>query len=290
MYKKEDIRNFYFENEKGQRIDCQKVDGNLFFYNVDGLGYEEDIEYEQIGDTFVQNKKKMKQNQISGDLEFYDMTYDEYCNFVDFIMSATSLKLIYIPKRTIRKEYYRDVDLFKIDKSEEDDYNILTCPISMNATSLWYEENTFIHKIELSNDEIRWDFRWDSKFSDYNSRSLTYINKGHIEAPAVIEMDGYLENPKIELYVEGQLFQTILFNIVIQEYEKLLYDSRENQFFIGKQNTDGTKSNLFNLDVIDFKNDNVLRIPKNKSCEIILTADNEVLKAQLTIFPQYKAV
>lgn len=156
--------------------------------------------------------------------------------------------------------------------------------------SLWYEENTFIHKIEPQDNEIRWDFRWDSRFSDYNTRSLQYINKGHIEAPVIIEMDGYLENPKIELYVEGQLYQTIPFHITIEQYEKLLYDTRENHFSITKQNTDGTKSSLFNLDVIEFENDNVLRIPKNRSCEIRLTADNEVLNAQITIFPQYKAV
>lgn len=103
-------------------------------------------------------------------------------------------------------------------------------------------------------------------------------------------MDGYLENPKIELYIEGQLYQTVPFNVIIQKYEKLLYDTRENNFFIGRQNTDGTKSELFNLDVIDFSNDNVLRLPKNKSCEIRLTADNEVLNAIITILPQYKAV
>ena len=56
MYKKEDIRNFYFENETGKRIDCQKIDGNLFLFNVTGLGYAEDIEYEQVGNTFVQKR------------------------------------------------------------------------------------------------------------------------------------------------------------------------------------------------------------------------------------------
>ena len=139
-YKYEDIRNFYFENELGQKIDCQKIDGNLFFYNVNGLGYEEDIEYFQTGNNFIPNKKKIVQNQISGEMEFENMSYDEYCNFVDFILQAKSLKLIYIPKKSIRKEYYRDIDLFKIDKAEEDDYNVLVCPISMKARSLWYEK------------------------------------------------------------------------------------------------------------------------------------------------------
>ena len=47
---------------------------------------------------------------------------------------------------------------------------------------------------------------------------------------------------------------------------------------------------LFDLDHIDFENDNVIRIPVNRSCELRLTADNEVLNAQVTVLPQYKAV
>src|SRR5699024_11268169 len=67
----------YFENETGERIDCQKINGNLFFYNVTGLGFEEEIEYVQIGDNFIANRRKIKQNQIAGELDFYEMTYDE---------------------------------------------------------------------------------------------------------------------------------------------------------------------------------------------------------------------
>ena len=289
-YKYEDIRNFYFENEKGQRIDCQKIDGNLFFYNVTGLGFEEDIEYVQMGNSFIVNKKQIKQNQIGGDLEFYNMTYDEYCNFVDFILNAESLKLIYVPKKTLRTEYYRDIDLFKIDKAEEDDYNILTCPILMNCKSLWYEENTIIYTIEPQQNEMRWDFRWDSKFLDYNSRKLNYINNGHVEAPVLIEILGHVVNPKIELYIEGELYQTVEITAEINEYEKLIYDTRENEFRIEKQNTDGSKTSLFSLDFLNPENDNVIRLPRGRSCEIRLSGDNDILNASVTIFPRYKAV
>ena len=137
---------------------------------------------------------------------------------------------------------------------------------------------------------ISWDFKWDSKFADFTTRSLQFINNGHVESPILVEIDGPVTNPKIELYVEGELYQTVTINTTIAQYEKLLYDTRENQFFIGKQNTDGTVVSLFSLDYIDFYNDNVIRLPKNKSCEIKLTADNEVLNAKITIYPRYRAV
>lgn len=147
-----------------------------------------------------------------------------------------------------------------------------------------------MYTIEPVTDEIRWDFEWDSRFSDYNTRSLQYINRGHVEAPIYVEMDGQLSNPKIELYVEGELCQTVEITAEIEQYGKLIYDTRETQFKIARKKTDGTIEDLFSLDNIEFANNNVVRIPKNRSCEIRLSADNNVLNAQLTIYPRYKAI
>ncbi|MGN1298082.1 MAG: hypothetical protein ACI4VH_06700 [Clostridia bacterium] len=162
--------------------------------------------------------------------------------------------------------------------------------ITFDCLSLWYEQSTVVYNMEGQEDELRWDFEWDSKFTDYNTRSLPYINDGHVEAPVLIEISGPVINPKIELYVEGELYQEVPFSIEIEEYEKLLYGTKENEFYINKQNTDGTLTSLFSLDVINFENDNVVRFPKNKSCELRLKADNEILNAQVTILAYYKAV
>lgn len=53
---------------------------------------------------------------------------------------------------------------------------------------------------------------------------------------------------------------------------------------------DGTKVNIFNLNVVDLDNDNVLRIPKGKSCELRILADNDITKATITIYTYYKAI
>lgn len=103
-------------------------------------------------------------------------------------------------------------------------------------------------------------------------------------------MDGHLVNPKIELYIDGELYQSVGIKVEIQEYEKLLYGTKEHDFYLMKQKTDGTLESLFGTDYIDPANDNVIRIPKNRSCELRLTADNEVLNAQVTVLPQYKSV
>ena len=284
------VREFRLINEKGQEFSLMDIKKAFLLTDPQGLGYTYNTEYQQLGNTFIENLRYIQQGQIIGTANFLE--YDNYKTFVDFIENSRKLRFGYkIPyKNESVKEYFKDVNFQSITKTQKQINGIFVETVVFDCLSLWYEENTVIYTIEQLTNEIRWDFRWDSRFTDYDSRNLQYINQGHVEAPIYVEMNGHLVNPRIELYVEKELYQTVKVTTEIAEYEKLLYDTRENQFFIGKQNTDGTKTNLFSLDYIDFYNDNVIRLPKNKSCEIKLTADNEVLNAKLTIYPRYRAV
>lgn len=283
------VREFKLVNEKGQEYSLMNINDYCLLTEPNGLGYSYSTEYEQLGNTFITNLRKVEQGQINGTVNF--LKYDNYKNFIDFIESAEKLKFSYkIPFEQGVKEYFKDIEIQSLSKSEIQTNGLISESIVFDCLSLWYEENIVIYTIQPETGEIRWDFRWDSRFIDYDTRSLSYINKGHVEAPVLIEMLGHLVNPKIELYIEGELYQTVAFNVEIAEYEKLLYGTKENEFYIRKQNTDGTIEDLYDLDFIDFYNDNVIRLPLNKSCEIRLKADNEVLNAQVTILAYYKAV
>lgn len=282
------VRRFLLENEKGQQFRLDNLHEGCFLTSPTDLGYSYSIDFVQLGYDFIENNRKIEQKNPKGTLYFE--SYDKVNEFINYVESSQQLKWLYIiPFLTGDKTYYRDVTMIDLGKTEKTG-KWLACPVEFAGKSLWYEENTVIYKIEPQTNEIRWDFKWDSKFNDYNTRSLQYINKGHVEAPVIIEIDGHIVNPVIELYVEGELYQTVEITADIGEYEKLLYDSRGNNFYIGKQNTDGTKTSLFDLDHIKFENDNVIRLPKARSSEIKLKAQNEVLNAQITILPQYKAV
>ena len=283
------VRKFELLNEKGQRFSLMDIENYCFLSEPSGLGYSYSTEYEQLENTFIKNIRRIEQEQISGTVNF--LNYDNYKKFVDFIEEAENLKFAYtIPFENGEKEYLKDINIQSLTKTQIQQNGVLSENITFDCLSLWYEETTAVYTIEAQTDEIRWDFTWDSKFADYDTRNLKYINKGHVEAPIMVEISGHVVNPKIELYVEGELYQTVLFNVDIAEYEKLLYGTKENDFYISKQKIDGTIESLFNLDVIDFKNDNVIRLPKNKSCEIRLKADNEILNAKVTILEFYKAV
>lgn len=285
------VREFKLVNEKGQEYSLMDIYNHCLLTDPTGLGYSYTTEYEQLGNTFITNLRSFEQGQISGVVNF--LKYDNYQKLVDFIETSESLRFAYkIPFKEGTKEYLKDIAIQSISKTQIQTNGVLSENIVFDCLSLWYEETTKVYTIEPEGTEIRWDFKWDSKFANYDTRRLEYINKGHVEAPIVVEMQGYLLNPKISLYVEGELYQEVKFIIELEEYEKLLYGTKENEFYINKQNTDGTIEDLFNLDVLkDFdKIDEVIRLPKNKSCELRLTADNEVLNAKVSIFSYYKAI
>lgn len=281
-------RRFYLQNELGQQIDMNDLNNSCLLTSPQNLGCSYASNFDQIGNTFIESNRKIEQKNPTGILNF--KTYDKCKEIIDFIEKAEKLKWVYIlPYTTGSKTYFRDVSLKSLDKSEKSIAK-LACPIEFNGLSLWYEENITTYTISAENNELRWDFKWDSRFVDYDVRRLQFINKGHTEAPIAVEIDGHVINPKISLYVEGQLAQQVSINVEIAEYEKLLYGTKEGNFYINRQKTDGTLEDLFNLDSINPANDNVLRLPKNKSCELRLTADNEILNAQVTIFVYYVAV
>lgn len=283
------VRGFRLLNEKGQSYSLMDIQNNCLLTEPNGLGYSYSTEYEQLGNIFVENLRKFEQGQITGIVNF--LKYDNFKELVDFIERAENLKLAYkIPFKNGEREYLKDINIQSLTKTQIQTNGVMSETITFDCLSLWYEENTIIYDMQQQEDAIIWDFAWDSKFTSYDTRSLEYINRGHVEAPVLITLDGPVINPEIQLYVEGELYQKVPLSVEIGEYEKLLYGTKENDFYINKQKTDGTLESLFNLDVINFENDNVVRLPKNKSCELRLKAENEILNAQVTILAYYKAV
>lgn len=111
------VREFYIENETGQRFSMMNIEEGCFLSSPTGLGYGYDIQYSQIGNDFLQNIRKLTQGQIGGELIF--KKYDNYKKLVDFIESAIFLKLVYkIPFKNGFTEFFKDIDISNIDKSE----------------------------------------------------------------------------------------------------------------------------------------------------------------------------
>ncbi len=111
------VREFYMENEIGQRFSMMDIENSCFLSSPSGLGYSYDIQYAQIGDDFIQNIRKLAQGKISGELIF--KKYDNHKKFIDFVESTEILKFVYkVPFENGFTEYFKDIDISSVDKSE----------------------------------------------------------------------------------------------------------------------------------------------------------------------------
>ena len=283
------VREFKLVNDKGQEYSLMDIENYCLLTEPTGLGYSYTTEYEQLGSTFITNLRKIEQGQVSGQANF--LKYDNYRALVDFIEQSNSLRLAYtIPFENGQKTYYKDIQIQNITKTEIQPNGVLSESVTFDALSLWYAESVFTYDMSRQPGELRWDFAWDARFGDYSQRMLDFVNDGHVPAPIEITIEGEVAKPKIDLYIEGQLYQEVEINKTIAAYKKLLYGTKENDFYINEEQTDGTIVSLFNLDYISFDNDNVIRLPKNKNCRLILTSTNGVQNAQVKIYVYYKAI
>lgn len=281
------VRRFLIENEKGQQFRMDSLEEGCFLTSPGNLGYSYSIDFVQLGFEFIENNRKIEQSNPNGIAYF--RSYDKIKEFIDFIESSLKLKWLYIiPYESGEKKYYRDVILKKIEKTEKNG-KWLACPVEFASKSLWYEQNETIFKIETYENEMRYPYRWNSRYIDYNTRSIQFINRGHVEAPVQVEINGFIQNPTISVLVEKEVYASIKIPITISEYEKLLYSSKTGDIYIKKQKADGTKENLWKQAYIDINKQNIFKLPIGVS-EVRLTADDDVLNAKLIVFPQYKAV
>lgn len=224
------------------------------------MGYSYNTEYSQIGENFIQNIRKLAQGQISGELVFKN--YDNYRNFINFVEGANSLKFVYIIPliENGTTEYFKDIDTASVEKGQKGLNGLLICPVIFTTKSLWYEQKEVVYNITTQEDEVRWNFRFNSRFVSYNNRKIIFQNQGHTDAPFLVEMDGYLLNPSILIEVNGEEIYELTFNLTIQAEEKLFYCTRDTDLFVYKQASDGTITNLF--DSLDLNKINFFKIPK----------------------------
>ena len=280
------VREFYIENETGQRFSMMDIENRCFLSSPTGLGYSYTTEYAQIGNNFIKNIRKLTQGQIGGELIFN--RYSNYQDFINFVESAISLKFVYrVPLKEGYTEYFKEIDLSSVDKSEIGKDGVLRVPVTFNVKSLWYEAKEVVYAIDSVTNELRWDFKWDAMFTSYDSRNIIFNNTGHDEAPFKLELNGEVVNPIITILEDDVEVEKLdLTGLTIGEGETFVYNTKDTEQQIIKTKGNIT-TNLFN-----FLNPNFINFFKlRKGASVIrLEADAEITSGKLTIYVQYKSV
>lgn len=248
------IKEYFLVNENGEKYALNdKI--NTVFKLTSEFGFSYKYTFSQVENYFIENTKDIEQQKISGKLTI--LNEKNFLNFIKFIQLNKNLKFMQI-KNNIT--YYIDVTIEQLKMSN--DYNYAN-PIKLDfsAKSLWYEAKEVVYSISKIENEIRWDFLWNSVFTQYDSRKLIYENKGHISAPFLLEINGVVDYPKIEILDTTNNILNILNldTLNILENEKLVYSTKDTELKIYKVLADKTEQNL--NDMLDINNINFFKFP-----------------------------
>ena len=129
------MRSFGLITKSGTEINL--TSSKIFFYAPEGLGYDVNLSYRRIGNEYVLESRELSQQTISGTIIFMgDDPYDQYYRFVHNTYKS-GLILWYSPFGK-KMQYWRDVVVSSITKTELNQSGFLECSIEFVASTPWY--------------------------------------------------------------------------------------------------------------------------------------------------------
>lgn len=280
------VRQFMMQNDYGEMFDLMDVEKGCIFAEPQGLGISYNIEFYKIGTVYIKNNKELVQSSISGKLYFKN--YKKYQDLREYIKRSNNIRLVYkIPIEDTYDEYYKEIIIQEITKTELSTNKFLISDINMKGLSNWRKEEKIIQLNKLINGRrIKWNFRWNSKFGAERNKYL-YNNTSNLDASFVIELAGELINPIIEIRDDqDNIINKVKYVGSVAANERLIYSTVDNDLCFKKIN-DEAEINLFQTLDLNGLNFNKLKKGINK---IKVTANNEIKEIIIKVYPEEETV
>ena len=146
------MRHFKLVNNAGQIFDITTKEA--LFYEISGLGFEEDNAFSRIGSVWWLSNTQYKQVPVKGKMLFTEENgadpYETFQKFVQFI-SRPPITLLYNPFGPVKSvlcndeedeenAYYRTVRVSKLEKSELTELGVLDENIEFTPYTPWYRK------------------------------------------------------------------------------------------------------------------------------------------------------
>ena len=243
---------FFIMNEKAARWSLNSPDTGVFT-EPSGFGVDYNNNYLKVGDVWIPNSSELKQPEPSGKIVFPKKQYETYQSFMNFINRATQLVLVYQPAG-LETEYFAEIDAVTIQKGGYSIGETFTVPVKFVCKSLFYTEEQFNYQIQKAEREVRWDFKWETRFNDANSVYFVFNNDGHVESPFILSFIGYCLNPEMQVLHNGAELYNVKWNVELQGNDRLTMSSFDDDLYIDVNGVD-------RKDILDFTNQNFFKLP-----------------------------
>lgn len=291
----------YFKLQNADKETISITTEEILFYDISGLGFEEENTFRSVGPVWRMNKSTNRQLPVDGKMCFTEngstTPYEKYEIFKTFI-TKTPLILIYYPHGLKGKEYRKKVRVSELVKTELTKYGVLDCDITFTPYTPWYEVQHY--KIAtFSVDENAgwiWDVgnNWDRPASDTTSPRYKF----GAEARNIISFDcgsntkGFIKltihgpavNPVWTHHVNGVLVETGGFEVSsgvdLTESDRLIIDNTEGQYSMTIENLETrVVRNVYSIR--DFDKECFFTIEEGENKIMVSSADGAMVTVDL---------
>lgn len=193
---------FSITNSLGETLNLHDRNGSMFFFDPEGLGFEEGTDYERIGNEYVVTEQYFKQHEISGLLVIHCSDfYQKYFDFVRFCQHAP-LTLNY----GTMEEFHIKARMSKCEKGDKTNSRMLVCELEFKALSLWYRTKVGTIKGSGAADPDVYPFTYGEYYYPSEVRQSVNIEVDSAQdSPVLIKINGPATNPIWRHYVDGVL-------------------------------------------------------------------------------------
>lgn len=261
------MRKFMLINANGTTYDIT-VKGSAFFYNVDGLGYDRNMTFQQISEQFALLEDKANQQTITGTVRFWKPDAEQsYFDFYKFCKLAP-LKMKYNPGHGV---YYRNGYVRAITRGDGTG-DALTASIEFVCTSPWYRTFSAFNNGEITGGKT-YDYTYDYTYTEATPGSVIIDSDSMMACPCKLTIYGEAVNPAWSHYVNGKLVSTGKINATINENRRVVIDTTSTPWrIIQTDNLGNFVSDLYQLS--DFSTDRFIQVRNGRN--VISVTDDGV--------------
>lgn len=286
------MRRLYIQNAAGDKKDLTQK--THFLHAPSGLGFSRTATYERPQEGFYQNvNDQSDQINIVGDLVFAEKGYEDYRDFINWLLSGQDLKFIYSPFGA--EEYSCAVDAESIGKTEIDKQSgALICPMSFRAKTPWTRINPIILNFALNEDSgyKKSPYKYPYRYSRSNaSNVIDYTAQGHYLASIVLDAQGEMTSPKLTLlnkYTGETLGRLFFEDFTVGADERLYYSTSPNDSGVWLIAADGGKTDL--SPNLDLAYDSFFCLPPGVACQLKLEFTGTSTASTLYIEEHFRSV
>lgn len=271
------MRGFWLRDENGVTVSLGG-DG-IAWDGPTGLGFTVQDGANHLGNgVFAEaGSRDETPDELAGDLVFtaggtFEDGYSRYRDFVNWMMSAQELTLIYDPGGVLASGYHRRVVFASLGKGEVYGGG-LRCPVVMRCMEPWYNPAAAAQTMTVSGTTL----------------ILNPAVGGHRPAGFYLEVTGGLQYPNVIVTNNGAEIGRCKINATFSTAQTLALDTRPDSCGVWRKDSDGTMTDMMQYVYLDY--DPFPLLPLGLGSQIKVTTENTQIGAgSVTVYEYYRSV